>query len=82
MKTLSVSEAKMKLRGDFSPHAKSGGGKRKVDSTSAKKYNQSDSASMSLLFAKAFGKTQRDFTLGDLCPLTPALSPATGERGW
>src|SRR4030042_6535281 len=50
-----------------------------LNSTSAKKHKQSDSASLSLLFAKAFGKTQQDFTLGDLCP-SPQPSPPQGGR--
>jgi hypothetical protein len=36
---------------------------------------------LSLLLAKAFDKVLLDFTLGDLRPLTPALSPVAGERG-
>jgi hypothetical protein len=35
---------------------------------------------LSLLVVKAIGNMLEDFILGDLCPLTPALSPATGER--
>ena len=52
-----------------------------VYSSSAKKDQRSEFGSLSLLFAKAFSKMLLDLTWGDLCPLTPALSPEAGERG-